>query len=81
MGISENDIFVCDFCGEDTGKFNAETGNHVACEELAALRRCYAALVDLFQACSELTIDDMQKIEAQINAAARAIGEYDKCKG
>lgn len=34
MGISEDDgYFVCDFCGEDTGKFNSETGNHWVCEE------------------------------------------------
>lgn len=40
MGISEDDgYFVCDYCGEDTGKFNTETGNHWVCEENAELKK------------------------------------------
>lgn len=33
MAIAEGgEFFVCDFCGDDTGKFNSETGNHWVCE-------------------------------------------------
>ena len=45
MAISDDDgYFVCDYCGDDTGKFNAETGNHESCEELAKLRIELSAL-------------------------------------
>jgi hypothetical protein len=33
-----NDVFICDVCKGDQGEFNTDTGNHVACEEIAALR-------------------------------------------
>lgn len=33
----------------------------------------YKALVDLFQACSKLCLEDMDKLEAEINAASAAI--------
>jgi hypothetical protein len=35
----------------------------------------YKALVDLFQACSTLCLEDMDKLEAEINAASAAIGK------
>jgi hypothetical protein len=38
MSVSEDGYFVCDICGDDTGRFNQETGNHPQCESLAALR-------------------------------------------
>ena len=38
MSIDENDVCICDYCGEDFGEFDQETGNHPRCEELAALR-------------------------------------------
>lgn len=38
MGKTTEGVYVCDFCGEDTGKFDDETGNHPACTELAILR-------------------------------------------
>lgn len=38
MAITEDEFFVCDYCGEDTGQFNQQTGNHSVCEENAALR-------------------------------------------
>lgn len=47
MSITEDGIFICDFCGEDTGKFNQETGNHPQCEELSALRARVEALEHL----------------------------------
>jgi len=37
MAISEDGYFVCDYCGEDTGKFNSETGNHWICEKYKIL--------------------------------------------
>ncbi len=48
MAITENDVFVCDYCGEDTGKFNQETGNHPPCEQVAALRARVEALEKFF---------------------------------
>jgi hypothetical protein len=44
MAITEEGYYVCDFCGEDNGKFDGETGNHPVCEENAALR---ARIVEL----------------------------------
>jgi hypothetical protein len=38
MSISDDEVYVCDYCGDDTGRFNSETGNHVACEQLSALQ-------------------------------------------
>lgn len=38
MSISEDGYFVCDICGDDTGRFDHVTGNHRPCIELAALR-------------------------------------------
>jgi hypothetical protein len=35
--------------------------------------RLYTALVDLFQACSDLPIDEMNRMEKEINAASAAI--------
>ena len=43
--------------------------NHAAAE----LERLQQAAVDLFQACSKLTIDDMDKIEAELNAMSAAL--------
>jgi hypothetical protein len=46
-------------------------------EQIAALRtraeNAEAALSNLFMACSKLCIDDMNKIEAEINQAAAAL--------
>jgi len=38
MSITDDEIYVCDFCGDDTGRFNSETGNHESCEKLSALQ-------------------------------------------
>jgi hypothetical protein len=38
MAISDNGYLVCDYCGDDTGMFNDDTGNHPGCEEAARLR-------------------------------------------
>ena len=53
-GITEDGIFVCDFCGEDTGKFNQDTGNHPQCEELSALR----ARVEALEARLQFAVDN-----------------------
>jgi hypothetical protein len=38
MSITEEGYYVCDICGDDTGRFNDDTGNHWQCEEVAELR-------------------------------------------
>jgi hypothetical protein len=39
MTITEHDTYRCIYCNmPETGEFNTETGNHVICEENAALR-------------------------------------------
>jgi hypothetical protein len=43
MSISVDEVYVCDFCGDDTGRFNSESGNHVACEQLSALQSALTA--------------------------------------
>ncbi len=42
--IDENDNFHCDYCGGREGDFYTETGNHVTCQDLVALRARIAAL-------------------------------------
>jgi hypothetical protein len=42
--IHEQGFCTCDFCKADTGYFNFDTGNHVTCEENAALRKRIAEL-------------------------------------
>jgi len=54
MSINENDVFVCDFCGEDVGKFNQKTGNHPQCEELAILRAREQSLLTALRMAQEL---------------------------
>lgn len=41
--ITKNDTFKCDFCGEETGQFHTDTGNHVQCAELHATIGAQAA--------------------------------------
>lgn len=42
MTITTHDTCYCEYCADpENGMFNAETGNHITCDELAALRaRC-----------------------------------------
>lgn len=44
MAITEEGIYVCDYCGEDVGRFDEETGNHNSCAKLFALRARLAEL-------------------------------------
>lgn len=44
MGITSDEIYVCDYCGEDNGKFDSDTGNHPVCAENAELRKQIQAL-------------------------------------
>ena len=84
MAISDDDgYFVCDYCGDDTGKFNAETGNHESCEELAKLRVELSALRRVAEAAramlspKEVSVEEYEDI---CNEAESALAEYDKCR-
>ena len=44
-------------------------------QTLARVAELEQALVNLFQACSGLCLDDMNKIEKEINEASAAIGQ------
>lgn len=53
MAITEEQVYVCDFCGDDNGLFNPETGNHRPCEELSELKVFTARVVkEAHDACS-----------------------------
>jgi CRISPR/Cas system Type II protein with McrA/HNH and RuvC-like nuclease domain len=38
MSISENGVYVCDYCGGDQGRFDSCDGNHLDCKEIASLK-------------------------------------------
>ena len=64
--------------GEDGAyKTNDNTPSNVAAAELAALTARLAqaerALYDLFQGCSNLCLDDMNKLDKEINQAVEAL--------
>ena len=80
MAISDDDgYFVCDYCGDDTGKFNAETGNHESCEELAKLRIELSALRRVAEAARGVHewLDENEFMHIPLRDA---IAEYDKCR-
>jgi hypothetical protein len=60
---------------EDSGK---DEISRDARRKLKALLAEEKALIDLFQACSELCLEDMDKLEAKINAASAAIGKAEQ---
>lgn len=62
------EVFVCKYCGEDTGKFNEETGDHPQCTELAALRERVGKLEEEKERTRETVKMARQKLQStQIN--------------
>ena len=60
-------------CDKYRGVGECTCGAQEALDELERLQRIERAAVDLFQACSRLTIDDMDKLEAELNAMSAAL--------
>lgn len=66
MAITEDDIYVCDYCGEDTGKFDQDTGNHPVCIENAELKKIRALaqiVIEGWQVFDSVSIYDMQELQ------------------
>ena len=49
MAITEEGFFVCEYCSEDTGKFDQITGNHPQCAELARVKAERDEAVELLE--------------------------------
>lgn len=66
MTITDEGIFVCDYCGEDVGKFNEDTGNHPSCIELFALHERLCKVEDAALIAGNLLTDVKNYLETKI---------------
>jgi hypothetical protein len=70
MSISDDEVYVCDFCGDDTGRFNSETGNHVSCEKVAELQSTITAQEDIIKRMSSLAKDAIELLDCDTENSA-----------
>lgn len=66
MTITDEGIFVCDYCGEDVGKFNEDTGNHPSCIELFALHERLRKVEDALLISGNTLTDVKNFLEVEI---------------